>query len=130
MIRSNSKRAIDNIQKYIIAGFSCENYEVENIPTTFPEIARFILDRCNDEKFYATSCARDRVPTIAVFEDWCQGLPSSLDTCYYYNRSAVSDLGEILEETQEETDRYDESRAAKMLTSLIYRELVKAAART
>ena len=60
--------------------------------------------------------------------DWCSGLPGVLDTCYYYNRSAVDDLGAILEETDEERARYTEEQAEKMLTTLIYRELKKGAA--
>lgn len=52
-------------------------------------------------------------------------MPSILDTCYYYNRSAVDDLGAILEETAEEKARYSEAQAETLLTSLIYRELVR-----
>ena len=59
------------------------------------------------------------------FTDWAQGLPSILDTCYYYNRSAVDDLGAILEETAEEKARYSEQNAEQLLTALIYRELVR-----
>jgi hypothetical protein len=60
-----------------------------------------------------------------AFIDWCAGLPSVIDTCYYYNRSAVHDVGEILEQTQNERARYTESDAEKLLTYLIYREIKK-----
>ena len=66
---------------------------------------------------------------FAAFTDWCQGLPSVLDTCYYYNRSAVEDLGAILEETAEEKARFSEPEAERRLTWLIYRELSKGAAK-
>ena len=56
---------------------------------------------------------------------WCQGLPSVIDTCYYYNRSAVEDLGDILEETEEERNRYTEQDAERLLSCLIYREIRK-----
>ena len=46
-------------------------------------------------------------------------------TGYYYNRSAVDDLAGILEETDAEKARYNEQDAEKLLTSLIYRELMK-----
>lgn len=59
------------------------------------------------------------------FEEWAAGLPSILDTCYYYNRSAVDDLGAILEETDSEKARYTEQQAETRLTYLIYRELVR-----
>ena len=52
-------------------------------------------------------------------------MPSVLDTCYYYNRSAVVDLGKILDETPEEMSRFTESQAEKLLTDLIYKELVR-----
>lgn len=61
----------------------------------------------------------------AAFADWCAGLPSVLDTLYFYNRSAVDDLGAILEETEQEKTRYTEQQAEQLLTSLIYRELQK-----
>ena len=61
----------------------------------------------------------------AVFIDWCQGLPSVLDTCYFYNRSAVADLGAILQQSERERARYTESQAEQLLTHLIYQELVK-----
>lgn len=64
----------------------------------------------------------------AVFIDWCQGLPSVLDTCYYYNRSAVVDLGNILEQSERERAQYTEEQAERLLTHLIYQELVKGAA--
>ena len=37
------------------------------------------------------------------------GLPSVLDTCYFYNRSAVDDLGAILEETESEKAKRGET---------------------
>ena len=61
---------------------------------------------------------------IAAFVDWAQGLPSVLDTCYFYNRSAVDDLGDILEETQEERNKHTETDAEQCLTRLIYKVLI------
>jgi hypothetical protein len=63
----------------------------------------------------------------AAFTDWCAGLPSVLDTCYYYNRSAVADLAAILEETPAEAERFTETQAEELLTALIYRELKRGA---
>lgn len=50
-----------------------------------------------------------------------------LDTCYFYNRSAVADLGAILQQSERERARYTESQAEQLLTHLIYQELVKGA---
>lgn len=46
-----------------------------------------------------------------AFADWCAGLAGVLDTRYYYNRSAVDNLGAILEETDEEKAKYTEDQA-------------------
>ena len=58
-----------------------------------------------------------------AFLDWCSGLPSVLDTCYYYNRSAVEDLAIILEETETEKSKFTENEAETRLTQLIYKTI-------
>lgn len=118
MLKSNSKKACENIRAYIMDGFTPENY-TDTPPQTFPEIAAFILDTFRSEKRYQNGTE------LELFRDWAQGLPSIIDTCYYYNRSAVDDLGAILEETETEKARFTETEAEKRLTDLIYRELKK-----
>ena len=127
MLRTNTKKAAANIRAYIMDGFTPEGY-TDNPPQEFPEVAAFILDTFRNEKYwrsqdvrYYHGCER------SAFRDWCAGLPSVLDTCYYYNRSAVDDLGAILEETEEEKARFTEQEAEQLLTNLIYRELTKGA---
>ena len=129
MLRTNSKKAAENIRAYIMDGFTPENY-TDNPPQEFPEIAAFILDTFRSEKYWCPQDVRyyhgcERL----AFRDWCAGLPCVLDTCYFYNRSAVDDLGAILEETEQEKARYTEQQAEQLLTDLIYRELLKGAAR-
>ena len=119
-----TKKAIGNIRAYIMNNFTPENY-TEDPPKDFPEVAAFILDTFRKEKmsdFRYHNCNE-----FAAFTDWCQGLPAVLDTCYYYDRSAVEDLGAILEETEEEKARFTEEEAERRLTWLIYRELGKGA---
>ena len=121
-----TKKAIGNIRAYIMDNFTPENY-TDNPPKDFPEVAAFILAVFRKEKmsdFRYHNCNE-----FAAFTDWCQGLPAVLDTCYYYNRSAVADLGQILEETEEEKARFTEPEAERRLTWLIYRELSKAASK-
>ena len=119
-LRTNTKKAIENIRTYIMNNFDGTNYEIEQ-PETFEETARIILDTFESEKF------RNHGNRQEIFVDWCAGLPSILDTCYYYNRSAVDDLGNILEQTETEKAKYSEAQAERMLSILIYRELVKVA---
>lgn len=115
-LKSNSKTARQNVQRYIMDGFTPENYEIET-PDTFGGVARVIMAIFNAEKPALGGYAR--MTEQQRFIDWAQGLPSILDTCYYYNRSAVDDLKQILGES-----RYTEEQAEQILTNLIYRELV------
>lgn len=150
MLKMNSKKAIENIRKYII----------DNVTNGIEETIYFLINYSDDEnaseeaayyqdilnaienneknafkkvaeainnRFYIEKVKNDSTNATRqqLFFDWCGGLPSFLDTCYYYNRSAVDDLGAILEETEEEKARFTESEAAEKLTYLIYRELNK-----
>ena len=128
MLKTNNKKARENIRSYIIAGFTPEGY-TDNPPQEFPEIARLILTTFRNEKHHLPQDFRYyRNNELAAFADWCAGLAGVLDTCYYYNRSAVDDLGAILEETEEEKAHYTEEQAESTLTFLIYRELTRGAA--
>lgn len=126
MLKSNSKQARENITSYIVDNFTPENY-TDNAPTEYKEIAAFILDTFRAEKYNSPEDFRYyHGNEYAAFADWCAGLPSVLDTCYYYNRSAVDDLAAILEETDAEKQRFTEPEAENRLTALIYREIKSA----
>lgn len=122
MLRSNSKKARENLRVYIINNFDASGYDVEVNTEDFSAVAAFILDTFYNEK---VKYDNRKMSQFEFFVDWCSGLPSVLDTCYYYNRSAVDDLGYILEETEKEKSRYTEQQAEERLTYLIYNELVK-----
>lgn len=129
MLKTNSKQAAENVRAYICKNFDFFNYAdytEDPVPKTFPEIAALILSTFRDEKYsrpesfrYYHGIERE------AFVDWCSGLPSVLDTCYFYNRSAVDDLGAILEDTEAEKAKYTEYDAENILTDLIYRQLLK-----
>lgn len=122
MLKRTANRARQNVQAYIMQGFTGENYSIET-QETFKDTAAVIMKIFNSEK--PAEGAYSRMSEQERFTDWAQGLPSILDTCYYYNRSAVDDLGAILEETEQEKARYSEQNAEQLLTALIYRELVR-----
>lgn len=123
MLRTNSKKARENVRVYILGHFDPNGYDTwAGSAEDFPNVARFILTTCAEEKRYAGFG-----DGFSGFLDWAQGLPSILDTCYFYNRSAVDDLAVILEETPEEAKRYAESDAERLLTLMIWRELEKGA---
>jgi len=122
MLRTNSKKARENVRAYIMNHFTPENY-TDTAPQEWPGIAAFILDTFRSEKpaigAYARMSEQER------FTDWASGLPSVIDCGYYYNRSAVDDLGAILEETEAEKARFDESKAESLLAYLIFREVTR-----
>lgn len=120
MLKTNSKQARENVREYILNHFSPEVYDFTGDASDFATVARYIMARFDREK------AGERGTRAELFADWCAGLPSVLDTCYYYNRSAVDDLGAILEETETEKARYTEHQAETTLSRLIYAELCKA----
>lgn len=125
MLKTNTRAARENIRSYIVDHYDPDGYD---LPTaeTFDEIAINIYNTFKSEKRYPDSYyIRNNFTEQEIFADWCAGLPSIIDTCYYYNRSAVDDLGEILEETAAEKSKYDEPVAEKMLSYLIYREITR-----
>ena len=125
MLRTNTKKAIENIRAYIMDSFTPEGY-TDNPPEDFSGVAAFILGAFRAEKFHLPQDMRYyHGDEFSAFTGWCQGLPSVMDTCYYYNRSAVDDFGRILEETAEEKARFSEAEAERRLTWLLYRELKK-----
>ena len=125
MLKTNSKQAKENIRQYIIDRFTPEGYTNENIEG-FENIASFILETFRSEKYsYKKDFKYYNNNEALAFADWCAGLPSLLDTCYYYNRSAVADVAKILEESETEAARYTEEQAEQLLTNLIYRELLR-----
>lgn len=125
MLKTNSKKARENIRAYITKNFDPCGY-TDTPPESWPGIAAYILKTFRAEKYSTPADVRYyRGCENAAFCDWAAGLPSILDTCYYYNRSAVDDLAAILEESDAEKARYNESDAEKLLTYLIYRELLK-----
>ena len=123
MLKTNSKKAVENIKSYIVYNFDPCGYDFTGDETNFKDVAEYIYKCFVDEKI---KFDKRRMTEQSLFFEWCSGLPSILDTCYYYNRSAVDDLAVILEETDEEKARYSEAQAEERLTYLIYREIKKA----
>ena len=124
MLRTTCKKALDNIRAYILNNTDVTGYDFKE-PKTFEEAALIIWDEFQTAKQY--ELCRPRTNIQECFIEWCAGLPSIIDTCYYYNRSAVNDLGELLEETEAEKAKYTETQAERMLSCLIFREISKEA---
>ena len=126
MLQTNSKKAIENTRVYILKHFTGKGYGFSGDENDFHDVAAFIYKCFIDEKCKYSESYYSRIGYSKkdIFEEWAAGLTSVIDTCYYYNRSAVDDLAEILEENETEKKKYnDERKAEKLLTYLIYREI-------
>ncbi len=128
MLKTNSKLVRENITNYIVSwsrDYIADQYgrELE----TDADVLRAVYEIFIDEKRHDFNWGK--VPEIDVFSDWASGLALGGLFCYYYNRSAVDDLGSILDETDAERERYTETDAENMLTRLIYRETSRAYSR-
>lgn len=123
MLKTNSKKAMENIHRYVVDNFTPDNYDLEP-STDFVTVAAHIYN--NFRVCTNGDCQWGRVAESVIFEDWMRGLPSIFGADYYYHCTALDDLGVILEETEAEKARFTEDDAAKLLTSLIYREIKKA----
>ena len=137
MLKTNSKKAIDNIWAYL-EGFT-DIINDERIayhpefnylqPGNRHDIATFIYytyeveKKKNDNLWNA-----GRITDQALFNEWAQGLSMCGVFDYYTYRddtNPVNILGDILEETENERNRYNKDAAADLLTNLIYREVIK-----
>lgn len=123
MLKTNSKKALENIRSYIVDNFTPDNYDIEP-STDFVTVANHIYN--NFRVCMANDYQWGRVAEGVIFDDWMQGLPSIFGADYYLHCTALDDLGVILEETETEKARFTEDDAAKLLSSLIFREIKKA----
>ena len=130
MLRTNSKQARENVKNYILVNVRewIEENAAENAaaaaaaadPENFTKAAAFIWDRFMVEKVVNDN--RYNMTKYDYFKEWLQGLSCGEVSRYWY-RSAVDILGNILEETEAEANKYTESQAEELLTRLIYKEV-------
>ena len=123
MLRSNSKAVVAKIHQYIVDEIDSDYFGLAKSPD-FQTACKLILTACENEKQYNRSRSG-----FETFKDWAQGLPTALNTCYYYNVAADNLMTDWLEENDSEKEKYSEYKAEEMITRLIYRELTKGAAK-
>lgn len=132
MLRTNSKKAKENIRLWILANYIPEDYTNafktetgEYTPENFPEVAASIMDTFHNEKGFDVR----RYGLEIAFIDWMQGLPSILKTLPLLHGWEVAEiLGDWLEETTEEKEAYsrkdeDGEKAMKTALHLVFREI-------
>lgn len=131
MLKTNSKKAKENLKKYIMEysepsfidamEYAKEtsknfNYKIDS----FSDRCKYLYERFTEEYCNQWNLKQHRYNYLSIFEDWTRGLPVGGLFCYWYNREAKDDLQVILEETEQEKSRYTEEQAEKLLTSLLY----------
>lgn len=137
MLKTNSKKARENIRAYIIECANCTDYdpatdtETELTFDTFDGYAAHIWDAFKYEQMTGSARAynlRANGTWQNCFDDWMHGLPGEIDTGEWllgYN-AAKNVLARLLEESDAERDKYTNDQAEHLLSSLIYREIIRA----
>ena len=132
MIKTNTKKAKERINNYIIE--NSKDYLLEyglfDKLETKEDIHKAIATIFYNEVFKHHSCVSDYIylkrfnnSLYEAFRDWGQGLACGSLFDYYFNVSAKDLIASILEETNEEKDKYKEYQAEELMTKLIYREV-------
>lgn len=121
MLKTNCKKVNDFVKAFIVDHYTPENYNVE-ITDDFKKICQniwdiFISERGNEIKRFKTY--------QNLFIDYLQGLPSIIDTDYYYQYSCNDLLGDLLEQTEKEKAKYSESQSEYLFSYLIFKQITK-----
>ena len=125
MLRTNSKKAKQNIKNHIMDVFNdyvtdCGSYP-ENAAATLADAAAVIFQ---DVK-RVLNIKHNNYVSQADFTRYAAMLPGYVETFY----NAWDALKTILEETDAEAARYTNADAEKVLTAIVYRELINAVLR-
>lgn len=118
MLRTNNKQVKERIKKWIVENYDGEGYGLE--AKDFKEICKNIKSIFLKEKSSRRACW-----CLEDFKEWGAGLPSIIDAWPLLS-DGVDILGDILEETEEERNKYNGNQAWDLMASLIFREIDKA----
>ena len=105
MLRTNSKKYLNNIQTYLINAIDSDGYE--NQPTTDKAKVSFLVDCYNSEYNHAYNVKMYPNEQIR-FANWLSGLPSVLNIPFY-----PSGILELAKELQE-VETYDQKTKDKI----------------
>ena len=120
MLKTNSKKAKKNLVRYCVD--SSIDYLTDNYG--YDDVSEATIYGIIREVYHHEIWSEPQRRYVSSFEQWAQGLPCG-GLFDYYLRDAVGTLGDILEETEEERNRYSEAEAEIMLTRLIKREVFR-----
>lgn len=117
MLKTNSRKAKENIRGYIMDSWNIEEgEEARTWKETKEAITKAFIFQA-----YRSDYER-RQNRQEAFINWLCGLPRGLGD--HMLCKGICTLAEILEETQEEAGKYTEAEAENKLNYLIYREVM------
>lgn len=113
MLKTNSKKARENLKAYIITGWEYETPEnARGWETVKEDIKSSFIQQAYSSEYERKQNRRE------AFAGWLAGLPHNIGD--FYLCQAVDDLAAILEETPEEAARFTEEQAEQKLAAMIY----------
>ena len=124
-LKTNTKKAKENLRRYVVDHYDADGYDAdtpEAKAVTFEEIAAVI--RADVKRVRGWMVEKyDRYTWADAFREWVRDMPGLFDSLYMLGGRALDDLAELLEETEEEKNRYTAEQAEEMLTRLLFREI-------
>lgn len=122
MLKTNSKKFKNSLRSFMMRIVTHLDENGKYIKS-FEQLAPYVLNTFLDNK---ESCLLDCHNYEALFFDWLSGLPSCGlgGFLVWHPTSARGILRELLEETEEEAAKYTDIQTEKLLSSLMFRELL------
>ena len=131
MRKLNCKEVNEALKKEIIDSYeSAEEYytfDGAEMKTEYNDICKDILKSFEREKLNNDLAYKaGRVSKQDLFIEWMSGIPSSFPvSCDIFLGYATEWLGNILDETETEKQKYSDSKAERTACLILYRELNK-----
>lgn len=131
MLRTNSKEVMNRIKKIIMDSYEAaeEYYTFDGgaMKTEYNDICKDIMNMFYIEKLqFDNRYKAGRISRADLFMDWMQGLPSAFPVSNdIFLGSAVDFLGDLLDETEKEKEKFTDEQAEKRAVYLLHRELEK-----
>nr|DAW38309.1 MAG TPA: hypothetical protein [Caudoviricetes sp.] len=131
MLKTNSKEVMNRIKKVIMDSYeAAEEYytfDGSTMKTEYNDICKDIMNMFYIEKLqFDNRYKAGRISKSDLFMDWMQGLPSAFPVSNdIFLSSAVDFLGDLLDETETEKEKFTDEQAEKRSVYLLFRELEK-----
>ena len=127
MLRTNSKLAQQRIQDYVTYHFQPYDEDADNKAYNFDNytcLCQYLWDKFIQQVYNSAEERRYFNHNIQeAFDYWIGGLPGILNPSYLYQESAIDILGDMLDQTITERNKYTKMDAQETLTYLIFKSV-------